>query len=99
MSTSSPPTLLPSGDLLTDLGLEPDEPTSLSMDNKSAIDLAYNPEHRQRSKHIDRRHFFVRERVEEHDITLPFINSADNLADFFTKRVPPRVFLPCAISS
>eukprot|EP00965_Chrysotila_dentata_P226255 6195291-Pleurochrysis_carterae.AAC.1 len=41
--------------VFTDLGLEPGEPTSLSMDNKSAIDLAYNPEHHQRSKHIDRR--------------------------------------------
>eukprot|EP00965_Chrysotila_dentata_P219119 6190944-Pleurochrysis_carterae.AAC.1 len=62
------------------------------MDNKSAIDLAYNPEHHQRSKHIDRRHFFVRERVETHDITVPFVASADNLADFFTKPLPPRVF-------
>eukprot|EP00965_Chrysotila_dentata_P046748 1552423-Pleurochrysis_carterae.AAC.1 len=58
--------------LFADLGLEPCKPTSLSMDNKSAIDLAYNPEHHQRSKHIDRRHFFVRERVEEHDITVEF---------------------------
>eukprot|EP00965_Chrysotila_dentata_P138935 4594976-Pleurochrysis_carterae.AAC.1 len=55
--------------LLTDLGIPTPEPTPLSMDNKSAIDLAYNPEHHQRSKHIDRRHFFVRERMEAHDIT------------------------------
>eukprot|EP00965_Chrysotila_dentata_P171946 5674589-Pleurochrysis_carterae.AAC.1 len=48
--------------LFDDLGLPSDSPTSLSLDNKSAIDLAYNPEHHQRSKHIDRRHFFVRER-------------------------------------
>eukprot|EP00965_Chrysotila_dentata_P009736 317022-Pleurochrysis_carterae.AAC.1 len=39
------------------------------MANKSATDLAYNPEHHQRSKHIDRRHFFVREKVESFDIT------------------------------
>eukprot|EP00965_Chrysotila_dentata_P002598 84930-Pleurochrysis_carterae.AAC.1 len=62
------------------------------MDNKSAIDLAYNPEHHQRTKHIDRRHFFVREKVETHDITVPFVKSADNMADFFTKPLPPRVF-------
>eukprot|EP00965_Chrysotila_dentata_P079422 2618698-Pleurochrysis_carterae.AAC.1 len=58
--------------LLADLGLPATKPTAISMDNKSAIDLAYNPEHHQRSKHIDRRHFFVRERVETHDITIPF---------------------------
>eukprot|EP00965_Chrysotila_dentata_P103397 3412792-Pleurochrysis_carterae.AAC.1 len=48
--------------LLADLGCARDSPTSLAMDNKCAIDLAYNPEHHQRSKHIDRRHFFVREK-------------------------------------
>eukprot|EP00965_Chrysotila_dentata_P147980 4884646-Pleurochrysis_carterae.AAC.1 len=58
--------------LFADLGLAAPEPTALAMDNKFAIDLAYNPEHHQRSKHIDRRHFFVRERVEAHDITIPF---------------------------
>eukprot|EP00965_Chrysotila_dentata_P072595 2398450-Pleurochrysis_carterae.AAC.1 len=40
--------------LLADLGIRNEEPTPLSMDNKSAIDLAYNPEHHQQSKHIDR---------------------------------------------
>eukprot|EP00965_Chrysotila_dentata_P056691 1880533-Pleurochrysis_carterae.AAC.1 len=44
--------------LLADLGYACPEPTSLALDNKSAIDLAYNPEHHQRTKHINRRHFF-----------------------------------------
>eukprot|EP00965_Chrysotila_dentata_P091744 3028974-Pleurochrysis_carterae.AAC.1 len=43
--------------LFADLGLSPEQPTTLALDNKSAIDLAYNPEHHQRSKHIDRRYF------------------------------------------
>eukprot|EP00965_Chrysotila_dentata_P018884 629419-Pleurochrysis_carterae.AAC.2 len=76
-----------------DLGFEAEEPTSLSLDNKSAINLAYNPEHHQCSKHIDRRHFFVRERVESHDITVTFVCSADNLAELFLKAADaPRVF-------
>eukprot|EP00965_Chrysotila_dentata_P063324 2098648-Pleurochrysis_carterae.AAC.1 len=33
--------------LFADLGFAAAEPTSLSMDDKSAIDLAYNPEHHQ----------------------------------------------------
>eukprot|EP00965_Chrysotila_dentata_P084370 2785745-Pleurochrysis_carterae.AAC.1 len=64
------------------------------MDNKSTIDLAYNPEHHQRSKHIDRRHFFVRERVGAHDITIPFVCSTANLADFVTKPLTPKAFFP-----
>ena len=58
---------------------------SLSVDNKAAIDLAYNPEHHQKTKHIERRHFFVREAVESGRLVVPFVASADNLADFFTK--------------
>ena len=60
-------------------------PLRLSVDNKAAIDLAYNPEHHQRTKHIERRHFFIREVVESGRIVVPFVASADNLADFFTK--------------
>ena len=36
-------------------------------------------------KHVQRRHFFIRDMVETHEIEVPFVRSADNLADFFTK--------------
>ena len=42
----------------------------LYVDNRGAIDLAYNPEHHQRTKHIDRRHFYVRELVENRKATI-----------------------------
>jgi hypothetical protein len=44
-----------------------------AMDNQSAIAVAYNPEHLQRVKHMERRHFFVRELVENHQIRVPFV--------------------------
>ena len=62
------------------------------MDNTGARDLAYNPEHHERTKHIDRRHFFVRELVERQTIEVPYVNTVDNLADFFTKPLPPNTF-------
>ena len=37
---------------------EPD-PTSLSTDSSSARDVSYNPQHHDRMKHVQRRHFFV----------------------------------------
>eukprot|EP00965_Chrysotila_dentata_P090624 2991461-Pleurochrysis_carterae.AAC.3 len=80
--------------LFAELGLPQADPTPLSMDNKSAIDLAYNPGHHQRTKHIHRHHFFLREKVESHDIAAPFVCSADNMADFSTKKLPPLVFFP-----
>ena len=78
--------------LLSDLGTEMDEPTRLSCDNKSAIAVAYNPEHHNRMKHVERRHLFVRECVENMQIVVPFVGTADNLADFFTKPLPHKQF-------
>ena len=61
------------------------EPIDLHMDNAAGIDVAYNPEHHTRMKHVERRHFFVREAVEDHKIRVPFVSTHNNLADFFTK--------------
>ena len=74
--------------------IEPDDSTSVATDNQAARDLSYNPEHHSRVKHIERRHFFVREAVESHEISVPFVRSADNLADFFTKPLAASVFFP-----
>jgi hypothetical protein len=57
------------------------------------IDVAYNPEHHGRMKHVDRRHFFVRELVEDHRIRIPFVSTVNNIADFFTKALPEKTFL------
>ena len=54
-------------------------------DSQSARDVSYNPEHHDRMKHVQRRHFFVRDMVEEFEIEVPFVRTADNIADFFTK--------------
>ena len=69
-----------------------DAPVEVSVDNTGARDLAYNPEHHAKVKHIERRHFFIREMVENMRIRVPFVRTADNLADFFTKPLPPRAF-------
>ena len=70
----------------------PTEPTVLSTDNKAARDLSYNPEHHGRSKHIARRHFFIRDMVESQEIIVPLVNTKENDADFFTKPMSPKRF-------
>ena len=62
-----------------------DPPCSLATDSQSARDVSYNPEQHHRMKHVERRHFFVRDMVESHEIIVPFVRTADNWADFFTK--------------
>ena len=66
------------------------KPPPLRLDNKSAIDLAYNPEHHSKTKHIERRHYFIRECVENGKLRVPFVPTADNVADFFTKPLTGR---------
>ena len=67
-------------------------PLSVGVDNTAARDIAYNPEHHNKVKHIERRHFYVRECVEDHKITVPYVNTLDNLADFFTKPLDGKQF-------
>ena len=62
-------------------------PSTLSTDSKSARDVSYNPEHHDRMKHVERRHFFVRDMVESFEIEVPFVPTDKNPADFFTKPV------------
>ena len=68
------------------------EPIDLFMDNRAGIDVAYNPEHHTRMKHVERRHFFIREAVEDHKIRVPFVSTTQNLADFFTKPLGEKDF-------
>ena len=60
-------------------------PSSLRTDSKSACDIAYNPENHDKTKHIERRHFYIRDMVEKHELRVPFVSTVDNIADFFTK--------------
>ena len=77
---------------LGELGQGCPNPTRLCVDNQGAQDLAYNPEHHARTKHIDRRHFVIRERVESLEISVPFVRLEQNMADFFTKPLPSSTF-------
>ena len=43
-------------------------------------------------KHVERRHLYVRECVEDHLITVPFVCTDDNIADFFTKALESKRF-------
>ena len=71
--------------LVRGLGAPEPSPTPLATDSKSARDVSYNPEHHDRMKHVQRRHFFVRDMVESFELEVPFVRTADNLGDILTK--------------
>ena len=54
---------------------------SIKCDNTSAICLTKNFFQHSRTKHIDIRHHFIRDHVNNHDISLEFINTKHQLAD------------------
>ena len=79
-------------DFIDELGYPAASTVRLATDNKGARDLSYNPEHHEKVKHIERRHFYIRELVEEQRLVVPYVATADNMADFFTKVQPSATF-------
>ena len=70
--------------MLTDYGIEQCS-MNLYCDNTSAINISKNPVQHSRTKHIDIRHHFIRELVEEGVIVLEHISTEKQLADILTK--------------
>lgn len=57
----------------------------LQIDNNAAIRLAQNPEFHRRTKHIALKHFFIREKVSEKEITVKRVSTKNQLADIMMK--------------
>ena len=57
----------------------------IKCDNTSAINLSRNLIQHSRMKHIEIRHHFIRDHVQNKDIILKFIPTKNLLADIFIK--------------
>ena len=80
--------------LLHDLGVSIDGPMKLYCDNKAAINIAHNPVQHDRTKHIEIDRHFIKEKLSEGLICMPFVKSDDQLADIFTKGLGSKSFHP-----
>ena len=78
--------------LLTEMTIWNQEAILLREDNGACIKIANNPTVGKRSKHIDLRYHFVKERISDGDIQLEWIPSKLNTADIFTKALPAEHF-------
>ena len=56
-------------------------------DNQGSIFLASNPIQERRTKHIDIRFHYIRERVEMRQVELFYVRTDDNIADILTKNL------------
>lgn len=71
--------------LLSDITGQKIPPVAIHVDNRSALDLMKNPVFHGRSKHIDIRFHFIRECVENGEITVTHVDGKEQKADMLTK--------------
>ena len=78
--------------LLRDLQVPHSQLSILYCDNTSALHIAANPVFHERTKHLDIDYHLVREKSQEGLMLLLPVPSSNQLADIFTKALPPRSF-------
>jgi len=72
--------------LMKELGyMKEKKATVIRCDNQGAISLTKNPTQHARTKHIDVEHHFVRERVENGEVTFEYCSTEEMVADVLTK--------------
>ena len=65
---------------------------TLYCDNLSAINISKNPIQHSKTKHIDIRDHFIRDLVEDKEVTLEHVNTKEQLANIFTKALDVKQF-------
>lgn len=79
-----------------DLFEKKSEPIIIHCDNSSAIQLANNDGYHARTKHIDIKHHFCRQKLQDGFIILEHINTKEMVADSMTKSVTKEKYQFCA---
>ncbi|MCO5571127.1 hypothetical protein L7F22_024859 [Adiantum nelumboides] len=70
--------------LMTDLGVGQNTANTIYTNSQSALAVARNPVFHARRKHIEVHYHYVRERLSARGISLAYVPTRDNFADFFT---------------
>ena len=79
--------------LTIDLKNKADKPIILFEDNQSAIYIAKNLQFHGRTKHIEIKYYFTREKVKKGTIDLQYCRTKDMITDMFTKALLKEKFI------
>ena len=74
--------------LLEDFGIQQKRPIAIGEDNQSCIRLCQNPVMHKRSKHIETKFHFIRDKTEDGTISIHYVPTDKMAADIFTKSLP-----------
>ena len=69
------------------------DPVVIFCDNTSAIDISKNPVMHTKTKHIVIKYHFMRELVQDKEVSLEYVNTKEQIIDIFTKPLPKDEFL------
>lgn len=78
--------------ILLDLGIKIVDQIKLYCDNKYAISIAHNLVHHDQTKLVKIDQHFIKEKIKNGEICIPYIASRDQLVDILTKGLPRSVF-------
>ena len=79
--------------LLKELGFEQNSATIIYEDNQGCIKLAKHSKNHSRTKHIDIKHHFLREKIESSEVKLIYCPTDQMKADILTKALPGPKFV------
>ncbi len=78
---------------MSELGQPHGDPVPLTVSHSSMNDTEYTSPNGEKSKHIERRHFWLRELSDKARISFPTTSSLSNISNFFTKPLSQKQFL------
>ena len=79
-------------ELLKIFGVDSPKPVMIMCDNSSVINISKNPVQHSRTKHIELRYHFLKDKVAKEEIKLEYVPTNDQVADVFTKSLPKERF-------
>ena len=71
--------------LLEDFGIQQKHPIAVGEDNQSCITSCQNPVMHKRSKHIETKFHFIRDKTEDGTISIPYVPTDKMATDIFAK--------------
>jgi len=72
-------------------------PICIFGDNTGAITNTQNDKNHRRTKHIDMKHHFVKEKVVMQSVEFNYVSSSENLANILTKSLTKEAVVCCCV--